>query len=396
MTGTIAITVVTPVHGRTEMVARLLASLARAQERYAGAADVLLVDSSPPPAADSIAALAAAHGACVVRAPNDVRLKRNLGVRHAGGDVVLFVDSDCVADPNLLAEHAAGHAVARAPDGRPVAGVLGLVRTEGPETPAWRAAEAAGFCDSFAFAARWPQADWGPCANLSLRRDVLVALGGFREDWPGRLGGDDVELGLRVTGSGRAILCRPGAVVAHDRATWARWGAVGERARRWGAMDVHVRAAMAAARLVPTGPGPAALLAVATALAATRAARLRRPRAMARAALAVPAALALAAPERGAAGARAGGAALRVVFDLGTLAEAIRIGRPGLAFVALHPPDRPAARRRAMRRTAVATALLVALKPLLAPRARPGAGAALLRRYAPHRVGRQPRRRERG
>jgi len=81
----------------------------------------------------------------------------------------------------------------------------------------------------------------------------------------------------------------------------------------------------------------------------------------------VPAALALAMPDRGAAPDRAGGAALRVLFDVATVAEAARTGRPGLAFAALHPADRAAARRRAARRTAIAAGLLVALRPFLAP-----------------------------
>ena len=73
MTAPLSITVVTPVHGRAEMVGRLLASLAHARARYAGAAEVLLVDSSPPAGAAAIAALARAHAANVLRAPNDVR-----------------------------------------------------------------------------------------------------------------------------------------------------------------------------------------------------------------------------------------------------------------------------------------------------------------------------------
>ena len=90
---------VTPVHDLGEMVSRLLASLSEAIETFVqagGSADVVLVDSSVGPEAWRIEALAEAHGEHVLRTANDVRHKRNQGIRNARGDVVLFVaDSDC-------------------------------------------------------------------------------------------------------------------------------------------------------------------------------------------------------------------------------------------------------------------------------------------------------------
>ena len=363
-----AVTVVTPVHGRGDLVERLLVSLAPAVEalaRAGGAAEVLLVDSSEGAEASRIAALADHHGARILRSGNDVRRKRNLGARHACGAVVLFVDSDCEADPRLLVEHAAGHRVEQAPDGRPVAGVLGTVRLAGERTAAWRAAEAAGFCDGFAFATRYPQADWGPCANVSYRRASLLSIGGFREDWPRRLGGDDVELGLRVNGTGAAILCRPGAVVTHSRSTWARWPAVLERAWRWGAMDVHVRAAVPASRRRPGGGGPGVLVAVAVAAGAVAAARRRSARPLARGALAVPLALLCEGPPHGPPGTALAGRGLRLLFDVAAVAEAVRIRRPALALAALHPTEPGAARRRALERSATTAGALLALLPLV-------------------------------
>jgi hypothetical protein len=369
-----AITVVTPVHERSEMVGRLLASLSEAIEALAqdgGSAEVMLVDSSAGREAERIQALAETHGALVLRTANDVRHKRNLGIQNARGDVVLFVDSDCEADRRLLVEHADGYRVGVAPDGRPVGGVLGSVTLSGAITAAWRAADAAGFCDSFDFARRYPQAEWGPCANLSFRRELIVSLGGFREDWPRRLGGDDVELGLRVNASGNAILCRPAAVIRHDRATWARWAAVAERAWRWGAMDIHVRAALAPGRLTPSGAGPEVYVAILSAGALLAAARCRGARPLLRALLVLPCALVMDEPPRAPLSAGVPGAALRLTFALAALAEALRVKRPGVALLGLAPVDRRSAARRARRRTAMTLAGLMLTLPWVshAPRA---------------------------
>jgi hypothetical protein len=349
------ITVVTPTHGRAELVERLLKSLTAAGHVFAragGSHEILLVDSSPAGDAQRIAAAAQRHSARLFRAPNDVRRKRNLGIAHARGDIVLFVDSDCEADVGLLVEHAAAHHGRRAPDGRPIGGVLGLVRPCGPITLPWRAAEAAGFCDSFAFAARYPQADWGPCANISYRRDVLRHLGGFREHWPRRLGGDDVELGLRVNAAGHGIVCRSAAVVHHDRATWSTWGPLLERAWRWGAMDIHIRASIARHQRRPAGAGPELILLAGTAHAFTRAIRRRSTASLRN----VPTATAVALACEWRPGLPPAAAALRLVFASGALAESLRRHRPELAFIGLHPFDRDAARRRARRRTAITAA----------------------------------------
>jgi len=363
--GAVTLTVVTPTHGRPALVARLLASLRIAVDAFAhegGTADVVLVDSSVGNDARDIAALTADHGARLVRSHNDVRHKRNVGIALATGEVVLFVDSDCEADPRLLVEHAAAHRVARAPDGRPVAGVLGHVRLTGERTPAWRAAEAAGFCDSFDFAARYPQADWGPCANLSFRREILAAVGGFREQWPRRLGGDDVELGMRINAGGHAILCRPEAVVEHSRATWARWAAVLERAWRWGAMDLYVRAALPASRRRPAGAGPELVLVAGAAAAIAQAVRARRLAPLLRLPLVLAAALLCQWRPRRPLLDGLAGEALQLLFACGATAEAVRRGRPMLAFAGLHPVDRRAAVARARRRSATtAGALLVVL-----------------------------------
>ncbi len=205
---------------------------------------------------------------------------------------------------------------------------------------------------------------------MSYRRALLLSIGGFREDWPRRLGGDDVELGLRVNGAGAAILCRPGAVVTHSRSTWARWPAVLERAWRWGAMDVHVRAAVPASRRRPGGGGPGVLVAAAAAAGAVAAARRRSARPLARGALAVPLALLSEGAPHGPAGTALAGRGLRLLFDLAAVAEAIRIGRPRLAVAALHPTEPGAARRRARDRSATTAGALLALLPLVV-RARP-------------------------
>ena len=131
---------------------------------------------------------------------------RNLAVREARGDLVLFTDSDCVVDPDWLARAAASCT----PD-RPI--VAGGIRF--PE------ASACDCGDNLAIfhgvhVSRKPglRRPWGiGTNNLAVRRNVFDALGGFDS----RLSsGEDAEFLLRAAAAGHPIWFDPTFAVRHD------------------------------------------------------------------------------------------------------------------------------------------------------------------------------------
>ena len=64
--------------------------------------DLIVVDNN---SADETAATALERGARVVREPmQGVARARNAGARHADGDVLVFIDADVIAPPELLGE----------------------------------------------------------------------------------------------------------------------------------------------------------------------------------------------------------------------------------------------------------------------------------------------------
>ena len=153
---------------------------------------------------------------------------RNTGVRAATGDVVAFLDDDAKADP-LWAER-----LIELYADEDVIGVGGRV------LPAWRAPRPAWFPEEFLWVvgcsyAGQPQTRTdirNPIgANMSFRRDVLTAIGGF-DAGIGRLGMDaagceETELSIRARRSrpGSRILIEPTAICHHtvtsDRVTRA-------------------------------------------------------------------------------------------------------------------------------------------------------------------------------
>lgn len=241
---------VTPCHDRPTLVENLLKTLdtVRAEDSILKELiDFIIVDSTPEnsEAATHIRTCCEAVGAVYLQGPQSVRSKRNMGAlraREMGADVVLFIDSDCQAQPGLFREHQVAYQTAQAPfTGRPVGAVIGITRFVGEDSMAYRAAAQTPFLDSFSFAENMPEAPWAPCTNFSVLLKVFEQLGGFSENWNYRLGGDDTELGRRLNNAGYAIFSRPQAVVFHDKTTWNCWSAIIERAWRWGRMDINVR-----------------------------------------------------------------------------------------------------------------------------------------------------------
>lgn len=352
-----AISVVTPTHGRAPLVDRMLRSLGTARAAFDGPSEVIVVDSSPDREGDAIREACRIYGAHYVRHDvNDVRRKRNAGILESRHDVVLFVDSDCEADGALLAEHARAHTSA-------CGGVAGLTHFVGPENWVWRAVRETSVLDSFSQVERAEIVPWAPTCNVSYRRDVLFEIGLFYEGFPFRLGGDDVDLGLRVTDSGHAIVCNSRAVVHHTRETWSTFRLIARRQFRWGRMHLHVIERHPSRTIIDFPKAPAALLLVCAASAGAaflgcgaRAAWL--PPAWATLALTLEAAFRVTAGHRP--GAVLCGRVLSLVFECGTVFEALLRARSvGLYREIVYTP-RPGSSSGRARAASQAWAMLLA------------------------------------
>lgn len=361
---------VIPTHGRRGLVAALLESLQAARSAADVECEVLIVDSSGEEDARAIREACERFGARYLPYPvNNVRQKRNFGIREARFPVVLFVDSDCTVSPDLLVEHARGYR-----DG--AGGVVGVTRFVGTANRTWRLIEKASVLDSFSYAARLETAPWGPTCNISYRKDVLEQVHGFDESFPFRLGGDDVDLGLRVTDAGHAIRCNPRAVVEHTRETWSDLRLIGRRLFRWGRMHHHLMLKHPQRRLLdfPKTMGVFFLLALALMASALIGLRpwllLLLPLWLALDLLLEAAfLLRLSAKGRGGFGTHLGGRLLGLLFELGTLIEGARHGslRPFYQEIYYAPPSPNSSgrSRRAVQVWASLLALLVLLPVLV-------------------------------
>jgi GT2 family glycosyltransferase len=199
--------------------------------------EVVVVENSPRPALPSatLAALGARH---VVERRVGLDVARNRGLAAAEGDLIAYVDDDCLVSPGWLS------ALRRAFDDESVDLVTGRVVPHSLTQPSERAFQQAFPWDRGVRPQRFDattSAEWFPASahhlgtgcNMAFRREVLEALGGFDEALDmGTLigGGGDMDVFERALDAGKVAAYEPEALVRHrHRGTmrdlrWQVWG----------------------------------------------------------------------------------------------------------------------------------------------------------------------------
>jgi GT2 family glycosyltransferase len=237
------LSVIVPCKGRVTELRALLTSLAEARTMCTEPVEVIVVDDSGPADARRHLAHCAAFDTRYVRGPRHVGAKRNVGVRLAKHDLLYFIDSDCQATPHLLQRHVKAHR-ADTPGTVAVAGPTVLADAD---TTFYRIMRRSRLLNE---AFEWPRycerVAWATTSNLSVRRSAFTAVGGFAGRPLTVVGGEDVDLCLRLTGAGGTIACDPEAVVVHDAGSTASLGRVSRRLVNYGRsgqwlLSVHPR-----------------------------------------------------------------------------------------------------------------------------------------------------------
>lgn len=215
------VTVAIPTFRRPHLLARAVASVA--SQSLDRPFELLVVDSAAEglDARDLPSAnLGGTARVVQARRPGTAHA-RNLALHEARGEIVAFLDDDAEAAPGWL------HALSREYADRECAAAGGPILPDFQTSPpAWLRVAYDVIANEFSALdhgaetriLEYPKTLYGP--NLSVRRGIAVACGGFREDLGPRgrrwRPGEEVELIHRLQGLGHRIHWVPAAVVRHS------------------------------------------------------------------------------------------------------------------------------------------------------------------------------------
>jgi GT2 family glycosyltransferase len=135
---------------------------------------------------------------------------RNLGLRHARGPLVLFLDDDVMPPPSFVAEHARAHGE------RKDRVVIGPLLPAACPTRTWIAWEGEKLVEQYgAMQAGWykPTPYQFYTGNASVPLEPLLRAGGFNAHF---LRAEDVELALRLERAGMQFAFAPRAAAIHN------------------------------------------------------------------------------------------------------------------------------------------------------------------------------------
>jgi glycosyltransferase involved in cell wall biosynthesis len=199
------VSVIVPTIGRSSQLAEAIWAL----PRPGAGLEVIVVDDRHRPSSELNAALPA--GVHVIRSGGvGAAAARNLGARHATGEILVFMDDDLIAGDDLIRHHLASH------EGRTDVFMIGYSLPE-PVGSGW-AARAAALWWHDHFRALTERRRVAPTdmlsGNVSIRRDRFWELGGFSESF-GRLRREDWLFGASVLRAGLEVRFGVNATARH-------------------------------------------------------------------------------------------------------------------------------------------------------------------------------------
>ena len=216
------ISIVVPTYNRRHILSRTLPSLLGQRDPGAEYEVIVVVDGSTDGTVEMLSRGEWGPRLRIVRQPNRGQARaRNRGAAEAQGEILLFLDDDMIAAPDLVSTHREAHGSSRE---RVVLGQMGLAdgvrRSFLKQGVAEWGREFASRVSAPGYTFRFD--DWHS-GHASISRSLFLGVGGFDESFVA-YGNEDYELGLRLIDRRAEMRFEPRAVAEqiYDK-TFTAW-----------------------------------------------------------------------------------------------------------------------------------------------------------------------------
>ena len=198
--------VIIPAYNEGKTIGKTLESLR--EQSYRDFEIIVVNDGS----SDRTAEIAKKNGAKVITQQNaGPAAARNNGARNAKGEIVVFIDADCVADERWL-EH-----MLKPFSDKDIAGVQGAYKSSQKSLVA-RFTQLDIEDRYKRLDRKADQLDWIGSYSAAYRKNIFNELGGFDEDFP-TASGEDPEFSFKVSRKGYKLVFKQNAIVYHFHET---------------------------------------------------------------------------------------------------------------------------------------------------------------------------------
>ncbi|NTW73015.1 MAG: glycosyltransferase, partial [Eubacteriaceae bacterium] len=164
------VSIIIPAKNEEAIIEKVLLSLNIAIDTYGKSCEIILVDNG---STDATCKIASEYSCRVMVKPNvSIATLRNLGAQQAQGELLGFLDADCLVDPRWIQycdETLSDHCI----------GVVGTRAIPDLNNSTW---VEEGWYGLVSGAARPDYPNWIGSSNMFMRKDVFVDVGGFDEE----------------------------------------------------------------------------------------------------------------------------------------------------------------------------------------------------------------------
>lgn len=206
------ITVVIPSYNSEATIDRCLQSLK--MQSFTGRYEIILVDSSTDRTPEIVTGRHSDVTFTHLKEKTDPGTARNLGASRAQGDVIAFIDSDCVATTEWLERISESYCSG-------ISAVGGAVRNGNQEGDL---IALAGYIAEFReFIPGQPKREVRhiPTCNISYRKEIFESFGGFNKEYYPQ---EDLVFNYRLHAAGEKIIFDPSIqVYHHHRSKWKEY-----------------------------------------------------------------------------------------------------------------------------------------------------------------------------